>query len=82
MTTNTNTHMATLKEINGKSSENKLEYFGEYKGVNWVISGLRDGNKVWWYLTDDIDGRIDTPAENLNDAIEFIKSNIDYSLNN
>jgi hypothetical protein len=70
--------MTTLADINAKKSENRLEYFGEYKGVEWILNGERDGNKVWWYLTDD-EGENPMPAENLQDAVEAMKENIDYN---
>jgi len=73
--------MKALTDINAKKSINSLEYFGEYKGVEWVLNGQRDGNKVWWYLTED-NVENPMPAENLEDAATSIKENVDYEKNN
>jgi hypothetical protein len=70
--------MKTLIEINGVKSENKLQYFGTYMGVEWVLDGLRDGNKVWWYLTENGEEN-PQPVNNLKEALVAMKENIDYN---
>ena len=68
-----------LKGINAIMSCNQYEYFGTYRGIEWILNGLRDGNKVWWYITD-MDGQQDMPTTNLADAVECLKSDIDYEI--
>jgi len=73
--------MKDLRNINALNSSTKLQYFGTYRGVEWILTGLRDGNKVWWYLTDQ-DGELPQPAENLKSAAIDMKNNIDYDIEN
>jgi len=73
--------MTELKKINATKSVKNLEYFGTYRGVEWLLTGLRSGNKVWWYLTDD-EGKFPQPADNLKEAATAMKENIDYNLDN
>ena len=73
--------MKALTTINATKSINEYEYFGVYRGVEWELSGMRDGNKVWWTLTDN-EGENPMPAENLEDAAKAMKENIDYTLDN
>ena len=70
--------MDFLKKLNGIKSQNKHEYFGTFNGIDWSISGYRDGNKVWWYLTDN-EGENPTPANNLNEALKFMYGNLTYN---
>lgn len=70
-----------LKKLNAINSENNLEYFGKYKGIEWTLTGERDGNKVWWTLKDS-EGESEMPAPNLDLAIKVMIENIDYIVNN
>lgn len=66
-----------IKKLNGIKGQDSLNYFGTYKSVEWIIEGERDGNKVWWYLTED-GVYNDFPAPNLKNALESMIENIEY----
>ena len=61
-------------------SINRGEWFGTYKGIEWILTTFRDGNKSWYYIT--IDGvENPSPSENIDFSFKCIKDNINYELN-
>jgi len=69
---------ALQRELGATKSINHGEWFGTYKDVEWQVTSHRDGNKVWYYIQDQNNGDNFMPTENLYDAFDAIKSNIDY----
>jgi len=61
-----------------QKSINRGEWFGTYKGVEWMVTTYRDGNKCWYYISEDgIENP--SPAESIESAFKALKNNIDYN---
>ncbi len=68
--------MEKLKII---KSVKENEYFGNYRGIEWIVQGIKDGNKMWWYLTQNGE-KLDTPTLSKKETFNNLKENIDYML--
>ena len=77
---NTNQLRKVQKELNAVKSVNWGEWFGNYKGVEWVITTLKKDGEMWYYLKDSIDGENLMPAKSLREAFLATRNNIDYEL--
>jgi len=71
---------ALKRDLNTTKSINRGEWFGIYKDVEWTITSLRDGNKNWYYIQDQLNGDNFQPTEDIYDAFTAIKSNIEFGI--